>query len=94
MDRSYIDSNTVQSYVHCHVKPAVWLGVRVFSLSLSLYIYICGIPRQIGKAETLTILLLLFFYSNMLYYKWPQKNDLHHFSDFFEHFSGSNDRNC
>ena len=27
-------------------------------------------------------------------YRWPQKKDPHQFSDFFENFSGSNDRSC
>ena len=34
-----------------------------------------------------------FFFFIQVCYGWPQKNDLQQFSDFFENFSGSNDRN-
>ena len=43
-------------------------------------------------AKSTTLKPSLFFIQ--VCYRWPQKNDLHQFADFFETFSGSISRNC
>ena len=56
----------------------------------NLYVYIWGIPGRFDQAMTLTT---FFFFFIQVCYRWPQKNDLQQFSDFFKNFSGSNGRN-